>query len=123
MAVTIRPVRDDDVEELVELSLLAWTPVFPSFRQILGDAIYKLIWPDRKVGQAEAVETVCKDGEKTTVYVAEIDGKAVGFIAYVLNAEAKTGEVQLLAVHPRYQNLGIGTQLNRFALDRWRRAA
>jgi ribosomal protein S18 acetylase RimI-like enzyme len=117
----IRPVRDTDVDDLVRLSLLAWEPVFPSFERILGQAIYTEIWPDWRTGQKEAVETVCQDGEKTTVWVAELDGKAVGFLAYELR-EDKTGEVQLLAVHPQYQNLGIGTELNTFALKKMKEA-
>jgi GNAT superfamily N-acetyltransferase len=113
----IRLVCDDDVEELVQLSLLAWVPVFDSFEQILGPSIYDSIWPDWKTGQREAIETVCRDDEKT-VWVAEVDGTITGFLAYELNAKDRTGEVQLLAVHPDYQNLGIGTDLNNFALVR-----
>ena len=41
-----------------------------------------------------------------------------GFMCYELNDETKVGEVQLLAVHPEYQNHGIGTQLNLFALQK-----
>ena len=41
----------------------------------------------------------------------------MGFITYELD-EDKTGEVQLLAVHPEYQNHGIGTELNTFALQK-----
>ncbi|HZU86786.1 MAG TPA: GNAT family N-acetyltransferase, partial [Anaerolineaceae bacterium] len=41
----------------------------------------------------------------------------VGFIAYEL-CDDKTGEVQLLAVHPDHQNHGIGTELNTFALQK-----
>jgi ribosomal protein S18 acetylase RimI-like enzyme len=122
MKVTIRPVCEADVEDLVQLSLLAWAPVFPSFRQILGEGIYKLIWPDWRGGQREAVEKVCRDGDKTPVYVAELDGTAVGFVAYQLNPRDKTGEVQLLAVHPDYQNHGIGTELNAFALNKMKAA-
>jgi ribosomal protein S18 acetylase RimI-like enzyme len=115
MDLSIRPVGDADVESLVRLSLLAWEPVFRSFEQLLGPAVYTLIWPDWRTGQREAIEAVCRDGEKTTVWVAEADGTVVGFVAYVLG-EDKTGEVQLLAVHPEYQNRGIGTALNIFAL-------
>lgn len=118
MNLHIRPVNNNDVDDLVRLSLLAWAPVFSSFRQILGPNIYTLIWPDWRTSQREAVETVCKDGEKTTVWVAEVDGIAVGFLAYELNIKDKTGEVQLLAVHPEYQNRGIGTELNNFALKK-----
>jgi ribosomal protein S18 acetylase RimI-like enzyme len=115
MDLRIRPVGDADVESLVRLSLLAWEPVFRSFEQLLGPAVYTLIWPDWRTGQREAIEAVCRDGEKTTVWVAEADGTVVGFVAYVLG-EDKTGEVQLLAVHPEYQSRGIGTALNIFAL-------
>ena len=116
MNLHIRPVRDTDVEDLVRLSLLAWAPVFSSFEQVLGHDIYTLIWPDWRTSQRDGIETVCKEGGKTTVWVAEVDGRVVGFLAYQLNAQDKTGEVQLLAVHPEYQNLGIGTELNIFAL-------
>ncbi|MCJ7737598.1 MAG: GNAT family N-acetyltransferase [Anaerolineae bacterium] len=118
MSLCIRPVCDDDVDALVRLSLLAWIPVFGSFKQILGPEIYAIIYPDWRTSQREAVETVCRDGEKTVVYVAELDGTVVGFLAYELQIKDKTGEVQLLAVHPEFQNLGIGTELNAFALKK-----
>jgi GNAT superfamily N-acetyltransferase len=118
MNLHIRPVNDDDIEELVHLSLLAWEPVFVSFNQLLGRDIYELIWPDWKTSQREAVESVCKDGEKTIVWVAELENEVRGFIAYILDYESKVGEVQLLAVHPDYQNLGIGTELNKYALEK-----
>jgi ribosomal protein S18 acetylase RimI-like enzyme len=117
MNLHIRPVRDHDVDDLVQLSLLAWIPVFDSFKQILGPDIYTLIWPDWRTSQKEAVEAVCKNGEKTIVRVAELDGKVVGFLAYKLDIEDQVGEVQLLAVHPEYQNRGIGTELNKLALE------
>lgn len=117
MNLRIRAVRDGDIEDLVQLSLLAWVPVFDSFEQVLGSSIYRMIWPDWQAGQREAVETVCKDGE-TVVWVAEVDGAAVGFVAYGMNDKDKTGDVQLLAVHPDHQNLGIGTELNAFALNK-----
>jgi GNAT superfamily N-acetyltransferase len=118
MNLHFRPVCEDDVDDLVRLSLLAWVPIFSSFEQILGPNIYRLIWPDWKTSQKEAVEKVCRDGEKTTVWVAELDGIVVGFLAYELHIKDKTGEVELLAVHPEYQNRGIGTQLNNFALEK-----
>ena len=118
MNLRIRPVCDNDVDDLVRLSLLAWVPVFGSFEQTLGPHIYTLIWPDWRTSQRESVERVCKDGEKTIVWVAEVDGIAVGFLAYELSIKDEVGEVQLLAVHPGYQNRGIGTELNNFALKK-----
>ena len=118
MNFSIRPALNDDIEDLVQLSLLAWAPVFSSFKQVLGERIYSLIYPDWRRQQKEVVERVCKDNEKTLVWVAESDGIVTGFIAYTSNSEEKTGEVELLAVHPDYQNRGIGTALNQFALEK-----
>jgi ribosomal protein S18 acetylase RimI-like enzyme len=118
MDLELRPVCNNDVEDLVQLSLLAWAPVFSSFEQILGHHIYTLIWPDWRTGQRDAVETVCRDRDKTAVLVAELDGKVVGFLAYELNVKDRVGDVVLLAVHPDYQNLGIGTELNNLALEK-----
>jgi ribosomal protein S18 acetylase RimI-like enzyme len=63
------------------------------------------------------VEGVCSDGSKTVVWAAEADGTVAGFIAYRLHSEDQSGEVELLAVHPDYQNRGIGTTLNNWALE------
>jgi GNAT superfamily N-acetyltransferase len=111
-----RPFSNDDFEELAELSLLAWAPVFDSFEQVLGSEIYARTYPDWRRQQRETVERVCGDSEKFTVWVAEADGMVVGFIAYQLSTEYETGEIELLAVHPAYQNQGIGTELNNFVL-------
>ena len=118
MNLYIRPVSNDDIEDLVRLSLLAWAPVFSSFKQVLGSRIYPLIYPDWRKQQREVVEGVCNDDKNTIVWVAELDGIVSGFIAYTLNTEDKTGEVELLAVHPDYQNRGIGTALNDFVLEK-----
>ena len=118
MNLNIRLFRDEDLDAIVELSLLAWEPVFQSFVQVLGRNIYELIWPNWREQQAEGVASVCKDREKFTVLVADVDGVVAGFIAYELKLEEKKGEVYLLAVHPDYQNCGVGTALNSAALDR-----
>src|SRR2546421_7251247 len=111
MNLHIRPLNNNDMDDIVQLSLLAWEPVFIAWQQILGPKLYPLaIYPDWRKGQKEVVEKVCND-EKITTCVAEVEGKVIGFVAYELNDNTKTGEVQLLAVHPDYQNHGIGTEL------------
>jgi ribosomal protein S18 acetylase RimI-like enzyme len=119
MDVVIRPVRDADIQNLVDLAVLAWEPVFRSFEQVLGPNIYALLYPDWRKRQQNAVERVCADG-KMNVWVADVEGKVAGFIAYEMDLPEGTGEVDLLAVHPDYQNRGIGTELNTFALGKMR---
>ncbi|MBV9710915.1 MAG: GNAT family N-acetyltransferase [Ktedonobacteraceae bacterium] len=122
MNLHIRPFSPDDMEEVVQLSLLAWAPVFHSFEQVLGTRIYSHLFPDWKKTQRAVVEKICREHEKTLVWVAEAHGKITGFIAYTLdsqeNDQENTGEVELLAVHPEFQNHGIGTEVNRFVLEK-----
>jgi len=113
----IRLFRDDDLDAIVQLSLLAWEPVFHSLEQVLGHNIFALLQPDWRDGQAKGVASACQDREKYTTLVAEVDGVVVGFLAYTLKHEEKIGEVDLLAVHPDYQHRGVGTALNNAALE------
>ena len=120
MDLQIRPFSNDDIEGVIQLSLRAWAPVFNSFEQILGARIYAAIYPDWQRQQREVVGRVCKDGGEFTVFVAQVGATVAGFVAYAVNSEDQTGEVELLAVHPDYQNGGIGTELNIFALEQLR---
>jgi len=120
MNLHIRSYADPDLDDIVQLSLLAWEPIFRSFRQVLGPGIYPLLYPDWRKAQKEGIETTCNNKEKITTLVAELDGRVVGFLAYELKGE--TAEVYLLAVHPDHQNLGIGTELNIVALQQMKAA-
>jgi len=118
----IRSFTDEDLDPIVELSLLAWKPVFRSFERVLGPTIYSLIYPDWRKRQTEVVTTICRDREDTHTLVAEVDESVVGFVAYELDEEDETGTVLLLAVRPDHQNRGIGTELNVRALQEMKAA-
>jgi ribosomal protein S18 acetylase RimI-like enzyme len=116
MNLQIRPFKNSDLDDLIKLTLLAFEPIFVSFENILGPRIFSMIYPDWRKRQKEGVEQV-STSQKIFLWIAEVDGNVVGFIAYEFYDD-NTGEVQLLAVHPEYQNHGIGTELNTFALQK-----
>jgi hypothetical protein len=103
--VRIRPSVDSDLAGIVELSLLAWEPVFESFEKVLGPRIFSILYPDWRKSQAEGVEGAYRATDKYHTLVAELDGRVAGFIAYELKGE--TGEVILLAVHPECDDLSM----------------
>lgn len=111
----LRPRMRSDVSSLVELSILAWQPVFESFREVLGSAIFLHLYPDWTSDQARAVEAQISSDSDVT-WIAEIASSVVGFISWKCDHVLSTGEVEMLAVHPEYQRCGIGAQLNELAL-------
>ncbi len=122
MSTHIRPLEDRDVDNVVALSVLAWEPIFNDWQPTLGSRLEPIAThPDWRTRQAEAVEKACRN-EKCATWVAEVEGKVVGFVIYELNDAARTAEVYMLAVHPDYQSQGVGTDLNLFALQKMREA-
>lgn len=114
----VRPVRDGDMAAIVELSLLAWEPVFASFAQVMGPVIFARQYPDWRAGQRAVVEEYCAEGTEHVAWLAEVEGEIAGFVVYDLNVKDRIGEIQLLAVHPEHQSRGIGTELTTFALGK-----
>ena len=119
---TIRPYREADEPAVVRLSLRAWSPVPDSMRDVMGDEIFgRLHGEDWRHQQQEDVEKTLRD-EKSEVWVAEVDGDVAGFASAVMDADTRVGEIHMVAVHPDFQNHGLGTQLTDVATDRLRHA-
>ena len=121
MDILIRECCQDDLDALQDLTELAFEPVFRSFAKILGSELYKLVYPDWKSLQRNLVLSFYTN-EKINVWVADVEDKPVGLIAYQLQDEDKTGIIEFLVVDPKYQNDGIGTRLNEFVLGKMKDA-
>ena len=122
MPPSIRPLAESDIAPVVDLSLRAWAPVFDSFRQVLGEEIYRHLYPGWSAMQAAAVERVCRD-EAMPTWVADHQGRAVGFVAIVHDRqedEPDSSEIEMIAVDPEHQRRGIAADLIAFAVDRMR---
>lgn len=105
---------------MVAFSLRAWTPVFASLREVLGDPVFLHLHPDWVTGQAEVVRHSCTSGE-LDVFVAVVGGRPVGFAGVALNAyHERMGALEIIAVDPAHQRRGIATALTRHSLDHMR---
>jgi ribosomal protein S18 acetylase RimI-like enzyme len=120
MAVTTRPIRDADVDAIVELSLRAWEPVFASIHDTLGEALFRHFYGDDwRTHQADDVRRACTTYRTT---VAEDSGRVVGFTAIDVRPEGDEGEIYMLAVDPDAQGAGVGTTLTVEAIAQIRAA-
>jgi GNAT superfamily N-acetyltransferase len=121
---TIRAYRTDDHDAVVDLALRAWTPVFASMRDVVGDEIDGLLHGDDwQVYQRRSVEETLAN-EAMRIWVAEEDddhgGHVVAFVAVTLHVDDAMGQIWMLAVDPDAQGSGLGTTLTNMATD-WMR--
>lgn len=118
MSPQIEPYGTQHLGAVIRLSLRAWAPVFASLQRVMDPEVFVELIPDWRISQRKAVEDVCK-AEDMHVWVAVDANSPVGFVAVKLHAdaEAKMGEIYMIAVDPDFQGRGIGTALMTFALQ------
>lgn len=116
MNVNIRSLCDADLDTLLEIAVAAWTPIFESFRQILEPNLFEIVFPQWEMEKKRQIEAACRGEHGVNVYVAELDGKVVGFITYRLDQRIRIGEISNNAVYPQNQGSGIGTVMYKHVL-------
>jgi len=119
--VRIRSFEAVDRGAVVGLSLRAWAPVHVSIREALGADINDALQPDWRARQQADVEAVLA-APQTNVWVAHEDGAVVGFVAVRIHDDRRIGEIDMLAVDPAHQRVGVGTALTVYALE-WIRSS
>lgn len=114
---TIRVYRDTDLPVLKEITAICFDGV--SIDQNI-EKKYGLIagknWQWRKVRHIDADAAANPGG----IFVAEQDGRVVGYITTRVDYASKIGGIPNLAVLPAYQGRGIGRRLMQTALDYFR---
>ncbi len=118
----IRPAEADDALILQRIREAAFRPVFASFRSILGDALYELAQAREDAAQGELLTSTLAPDSEWEVFVAELKGTVVGFVAVKLSSETSIGEIGLNAVQPAHSGMGIGTAMYEYAIERMREA-
>ena len=111
---TIRRYRDADRAALKEITVLAFDGV--SIDQNIEGKYGVIAGKDWRFRKGRHVEWDIA-GYAAGIFVAEVEGRPVGFIAARPDAETRIGAIPDMAVHPAHQGKGIGTALIKTALD------
>lgn len=100
-----------------ELSILenirqnAFTPIFDSFRQILGDEIYNRAQKHEDEQQSELLLKMFDKESEWELYSAYYEEECIGFISFRCDEIRKFGEIGLNAIDPKFSGQGFGTQM------------
>jgi ribosomal protein S18 acetylase RimI-like enzyme len=114
----LRPFEPGDLAALHAVRAAAFAPVFASFRAIVGEEIAALALAGAEAEQAAHLDGICADGSGQNVWVVLAGGELVGFVSFSVDADARSGEIGLNAVHPDFAGRGIGTWMYGEALAR-----
>jgi len=114
----IRPFEPGDLPALQRIRQAAFAPVFQSFREIVGEQIAALALVDAEAEQAKLLDDICAADSAHRVLVVTIGDEIVGFVSFTADAEKRTGEIGLNAVHPDHAGRGIGTEMYDHVLAR-----
>jgi ribosomal protein S18 acetylase RimI-like enzyme len=120
--ILIRAYAPEDAANLQTIRAEAFAPVFASFRALLGDAIAAVALANAEQEQAALLQRLCSEDPNATVFVAERDGRAIGFVAVTFDRKQRMGEIVLIAVAPGAAGRGAGSALIAQALAAMRTA-
>lgn len=116
----IRQFRDEDFDAVLEITLSAFAPIHESFHNILGDDLFAFVYPDWRGSYVQYLSSL-SESDKKNILVVEDSKTVIAFIVYSLDVEKKWGELGLNAVHPDYQNQGIGPKLYQHVLTKMKK--
>ena len=116
-ALRIIPYDPSHLKDVLEISMLAWAPVFPLMKEEIPDYVYAAFYPDGwKKRQLADISDVCRDDE-TGIWVALKGSAVAGYMGVRVHEEDSMGEIYVIAVHPDFQREGICTAMMSHAFD------
>ena len=117
----IRAVRPEDVDTICDIAVRAWEPIFAEFRRCMGDEMFEAKHDGWREDKAAQVRNHAEN-HPDWVIVTELDGRAVGFLTFVIKEQQSFGEIGNNAVDPEYQGRGLGAAQCARALELFREA-
>ncbi|BAW95606.1 GCN5-related N-acetyltransferase [[Synechococcus] sp. NIES-970] len=111
----IIPYREEFKEQVLDLVISAWQPVFEKTIKEVPRFVYDNFWPKGwQVRQIAEVSSLL-DSNPENVWLAFEGDSLAGFIAVAIHPEDRMGEISIVAVSPGHQRKGVGKELVHFA--------
>lgn len=115
----MRLYREEDLPRVMEIANAAWQEIYKMRRECYGDELFSILVPDPGCGKGDEVR------EYISMYpgwafVCEEEGTLVGFVTFRLDHEKKIGEIMNNAVDPKCNLKGMGQQMYKAVLQRFR---
>jgi predicted kinase/ribosomal protein S18 acetylase RimI-like enzyme len=116
----IRAFTPGDLDVIQDIRKRAFKRIHTSFRNLLGETIFNMQYPDADQKQADELRSICEDQSSNEVYVLLDGGRSIGFVSVSVEEDRNKGEINLNAVDPEFQGRGGGEKMYTFAVARLR---
>lgn len=109
--VRIIPYDETYRDDVLAITVAAWTPVFEKTASEVPRFVYDCFYPSGwKARQEQEVRSLLQS-EPDNIWLALAADKPAGFVGIRLHPEDMMGEIYILAVSPPLQRQGIGRRL------------
>lgn len=116
-SVKIVPCEDIHIDKAIEITYVAWEPIFEKYREELGEEMFSDLYGDWKDMKYKRVYDGLTSGKG---FIALVNGEVAGFIFYEVDKEKKKGIIEENAVSSKYRGMGIARKMYEFVLGKMR---
>ena len=115
----IRPYKPSDLPALMDIGNRAWRPIYDMYERCRGYELARLLVPDRGTAKSDQIRAFAEHSPERLV-ICEEGGRVVGFLTFSLDREKGIGTIGNNAVDPECGLKGMGQQMYRAVLERFR---
>lgn len=117
-AVDVRPLRPEDHPAVLALTIATFGPFYEeSFRPLVGEVVFHNRHGGWREDYARHVAgLVDPEHGKHAAVAVTADGSIAGYVAWVVEADARHGEIDILAVAEEHRRDGLGRTLAEHAI-------
>lgn len=115
----IRLCTPGDIPRICEIAKLAWEKIFDYLETSYGKNLYNTVNPDCRNSKTPAIIRFFEQ-HPDWLYVAERNGRVVGFICFEINSSTRCGTIGNNAADPECGEKGVGQEMYQAVLEKFR---
>ncbi|MCC7495324.1 MAG: GNAT family N-acetyltransferase [Fimbriimonadaceae bacterium] len=121
--VVLRHGTTDDLEAVQAIATACWMPIFASFRQLVGEAIFAEVWggdPPSWIEQRRQHYERWLREKPESIWVLDRAGELLGFVTFNIDPAKGLGTLNTNGVRPDLRGQSWGTFMYRVVLQHFR---
>jgi ribosomal protein S18 acetylase RimI-like enzyme len=113
----IRPFRESDLSQLIDLTIATFRPFYENyFRALVGEEVFEHQHGRWEQDYRDDVPTMHDPSIGRQVAVAEVNGVLAGYVAWRPDERPRSGQIYMLAVSESHRRRAVGRRLCDHAL-------